>query len=69
MKRRDLEQKLKELGWYPVPSKFSGPHEKWTNGRFTLPIPRHRELKEWTARGIIKDAIRFNIAKAEDEKT
>lgn len=55
MKKRDLEKKLKELGW-----KFSchgGKHDIWTNGKEFESVPRHNEIKEFLAKKIIKTAI------------
>lgn len=54
MKRRDLEQALKKLGWYYL--REGGSHEIWTNGEINRPIPRHKEINEMTARGILKVA-------------
>ena len=57
MKKKDLERKLKDLGFTPPEGKDSGPHTTWT-GRdgFTVQVPRHRELAEGTARTILKEA-------------
>ncbi|MCL5056161.1 MAG: type II toxin-antitoxin system HicA family toxin [Firmicutes bacterium] len=33
-----------------------GKHEIWINGELTIPVPRHDEINEMTARGILKDA-------------
>ena len=57
MKKRDLERQLKRLGWWCL---RQGKHEIWTNGEATLPVPRHKELNEMTARGILKDAEEAN---------
>lgn len=54
MKKLDLERALKDLGYWQVKSK--GPHDKWTNGVRTVAVPRHREVKEGTARAILKQA-------------
>lgn len=54
MKKRDLEQKLKELGWYF--RREGAEHEVWTNGTLTVVVPRHREIVEMTAKKIIKFA-------------
>jgi mRNA interferase HicA len=32
-----------------------GRHDVWECGGFRFPIPRHREINEYTARNIIKD--------------
>jgi mRNA interferase HicA len=54
MKKRDLEKALKQLGWYFKTQ--GGRHELWTNGTEIQPIPRHSELNERTAEGILKFA-------------
>jgi mRNA interferase HicA len=54
MKKRDLERQLSNLGW-----KFShhgGSHDIWTNGEKKEAVPRHREIKEYTAKKILKTA-------------
>ncbi|HRK06688.1 MAG TPA: type II toxin-antitoxin system HicA family toxin [Pseudobdellovibrionaceae bacterium] len=61
MKKRDLESELKKLGWWLVPG--GGKHDKWTNGVFSLAVPRHKEINEFTARGILKEAKRLKGAK------
>jgi len=54
MKKRDLEKALKELGWWFLCE--GGSHEVWTNGRETIAIPRHNEINEKLAKGILKGA-------------
>jgi hypothetical protein len=54
MKYTDLARRLVELGWWQVPNK--GPHQKWTNGKDVRAVPRHKEISEFTARGLIKFA-------------
>jgi len=53
VKKRDLERQLKRLGWWCL---RQGKHEIWTNGEVTLPVPRHKEINEITAKGILRDA-------------
>jgi hypothetical protein len=53
VKRRDLERQLKDLGWWEI---SGAKHGKWTNGTQVTMVPRHSEVVEWTARGIIKFA-------------
>ena len=51
MKKKDLEKTLRKLG-----CKFEregGNHEIWSKGAYKIPIPRHREIREGTARAII----------------
>lgn len=54
MKRRDLEKKLTEFGWYFV--RHGGCHDIWTNGKEFEPVPRHSEINEYLANKIIKKA-------------
>lgn len=56
MKKKDIEKELRSLGyWYSGGSK----HDKWINKRgATIIVPRHREINEFTARGILRDAKR-----------
>ena len=54
MKRKELERKLRKLGWY-----FRGHgtnHDFWTNGEVYESIPRHNDVNEWLAKKIIKVA-------------
>ena len=53
MKKRDLEKKLRDLGWWHL---REGKHEIWTNGQDTEPVPRHKEIDEMLARKIIRVA-------------
>ena len=54
MKKKDLERKLRELGFTQG---HGGKHDAWRNknGR-EVQVPRHAEVNEWTARGILKTA-------------
>lgn len=52
MKRRDLEKKLKDAGWYL--KVHGGNHDIWTNGKDKEQIPRHNEVNERLAKAIIK---------------
>ena len=54
MKKSDIEKQLKKFGWYL--EREGGSHEVWTNGEMKTAVPRHREIKEFTARGILKTA-------------
>ena len=56
MKKRDLEKKLKKVGWQISPG---AKHDTAINKDFPsirLTIPRHTEINEYTAKGILKDA-------------
>ena len=52
MKRRDLIKRLEANGWYLKRNGSS--HDLYTNGQRTEPIPRHTEINEKLAQGIIK---------------
>ena len=54
MKYRDLAKRLIKFGWWQIPN--NGPHEKWTNGKDAKAVPRHREINEFTAKGILNFA-------------
>ena len=54
MKKRELEKKLRELGWYFY--KHGGDHDHWTNGIEFESVPRHAEVNEILARKILKTA-------------
>ena len=54
MKRKELEKKLKKLGWWL--KRHGGNHDIWTNGEDEEPIPRHGEVVEILAKKILKTA-------------
>jgi mRNA interferase HicA len=54
MKRRDLEEQLRKLGWKFL--RHGGRHDVWTNGIEQEAIPRHNEINEFTAKKILKKA-------------
>ncbi|MCL2812419.1 MAG: type II toxin-antitoxin system HicA family toxin [Clostridia bacterium] len=56
MKRRDLIKKLLEAGWMIT---TGGNHDmaEHPNKPGKIPIPRHNEINEYTAKGILKDAV------------
>ena len=56
MKRRELERRLRDLGW--VLARHGGKHDVWSNadGSFTEYVPRHAEINEMLARAILKRA-------------
>lgn len=56
MKKRDVETKLKELGWWFL--RHGGNHDTWTNGKEIEQVPRHREINERLAKKIIRTAER-----------
>jgi len=52
MKQRDLIKLLEKNGWWKV--REGANHIVYTNGEYSEPIPRHRELIEQLAKAIIK---------------
>ncbi len=56
LKKRDLEKKLKALGWRLL--RHGGKHDVWTNqdGTKTEYLPRHSEIHERLARDILRKA-------------
>ena len=54
MKKRDVEQRLRDLGWFFV--REGGSHEIWSNGIEQTTLPRHRAINEMTARSILRKA-------------
>ncbi len=56
MKRRDLIKKLEENGWILT---AGAKHDMMKNPNkpgIKIPIPRHNEMDEHTAKGILKEA-------------
>jgi hypothetical protein len=60
MKRRDLVRQLgaiaKAKGWTLTIARDSGPHTIYAIGPQRIPVPRHIEINDHTARGIIAAA-------------
>ncbi len=54
MKKKAVIKKLIKAGWYL--KRQGANHEIWTDGKKSTPVPRHTELDEDTAKGILKDA-------------
>ena len=54
MKRKDLEKKLKILGWNLM--RPGRRHDIWTNDEHEIVVPRHNEINEYTAKSILKMA-------------
>ena len=54
MKKKELEKKLKKLGWWF--KDHGGSHDIWTNGEDIETVPRHNEIHEITARSILRNA-------------
>jgi hypothetical protein len=64
VKKRRLERELRRLGWWRA---HGGKHDKWTNGTFSVAVPRHAEINEYTARAILIEVTELN-AKTGDQK-
>lgn len=56
MKRRELEEALRRLGWRFL--RHGAKHDVWTDGERQEPIPRHREINEKLAQAILRRAGR-----------
>jgi predicted RNA binding protein YcfA (HicA-like mRNA interferase family) len=54
MKKKDVEKELNNAGWWL--KSHAAKHDKWTNGVDIIMVPRHSEINENTARGILKEA-------------
>ena len=54
MKRRDLLQKIEEIGCVLI--RHGGKHDWYQNPRTHMaqPVPRHREINEFLAKSILK---------------
>jgi mRNA interferase HicA len=61
MKKRELEKMLRCIGWTFLA--HGARHDIWTNAVHTIAVPRHREINEVTARGILRDARELNHGK------
>lgn len=48
--------KTADLSWEPKPGKQTGGHDTYLLGGRRMPIPRHNEIPENTARSILSDA-------------
>lgn len=55
MKKRELIKKLKAKGARQI--RQGGNHEFWeSRNGYRFPVPRHAEIEEYTAKGILKQA-------------
>ena len=54
MKRRELERRLRDAGWWPL--RHGGGHDVWTDGERLEYVPRHAEINELLARKILRKA-------------
>ncbi len=56
MKKKEFENKLKQLGWWLL--RHGGNHDIWSNGERQEPVPRHSEINEKLARSILRKAMK-----------
>jgi len=56
MKRRDIDRALQQAGWIITPGGNHDIAKHPQKPEIRIPIPRHREIKEPTAKRILKDA-------------
>jgi mRNA interferase HicA len=54
MKHRERERRLQELGWTRI--RRGQRHDVWRRGEREIAVPRHREINEYTARAILREA-------------
>lgn len=54
MKRRDIEKRLRQLGGQL--DRRGGNHDIWLINGQIIAVPRHIEINEHTARGILRQA-------------
>ncbi|TMR35403.1 hypothetical protein ETD85_14065 [Nonomuraea zeae] len=73
MRKRDLERRMRKLAkeyGVSVRSTEGGNHTKWHAGSEAMPVPRHSEVNERTAKGILEDweSILAEVAKEQEEQ-
>ncbi len=56
MKRRDIDKALRKAGWTITHGANHDLAEHPGKPGVKIPIPRHKEIKESTGRGILEDA-------------
>jgi len=54
MKRRDLQEKLRALGWRLV--RHGARHDVWSAGDREIAVPTHNEINEYVGKAILKEA-------------
>lgn len=54
MKKRELERRLRGLGWRLL--RHGGSHDVWSDGEREEAVPRHVEISEKLAYAILKRA-------------
>ncbi|MEV4470633.1 hypothetical protein [Nonomuraea sp. NPDC049504] len=73
MRKRDLERRMRRLAreyGVSVRSTEGGSHTKWHAGSEAMPVPRHSEVNERTAKGILEnwEVILAEVAKEQEEQ-
>jgi hypothetical protein len=73
MRKRDLERRMRKLAKEYGVAAYStegGSHTKWHAGSEAMPVPRHSEVNERTARGILEnwEIILAEAAKEQEEQ-
>lgn len=58
MKRRELERRLRGLGWRFL--RHGGNHDVWSDGEREEAVPRHVEIHEKLTRAILRRAEQRN---------
>ena len=56
MKRRDIDKALKQAGWIIAHGSNLDLATHPQKPGIKIPLPRHKEIKETTAKGILEDA-------------
>jgi len=56
MKRRDMDQKLKAAGWVITAGRKHDMAKHPDKPEVKIPLPRHKEINEFTAKGILEMA-------------
>ena len=65
MKKKDLEKVLRRLG-----CKFEREgknHEIWSIMDYKFPVPRHREIREGTARAIVNQVKKITAISSDED--
>lgn len=56
MKRREIDKKLKAAGWIITLGKRHDMAKHPKKPGIKIPLPRHKEINEYTAQGILEQA-------------
>ncbi|MDO9535329.1 MAG: type II toxin-antitoxin system HicA family toxin [Bacillota bacterium] len=56
MKRRDIDKELKAAGWVITSGRKHDMAKHPDKPGIKIPLPRHKEINEYTAKGIIEEA-------------